>query len=606
MKKILPLLLLVFFIFTPYAQAKDKEFDITTDSSYVINDTGETLVTQKIQIKNKTEFTYTPSYTLTIGFDDLKNIRVFDRDGAIPFVIEKVADGTKIEIEFTKRIVGVDKVNAFTVSFDTQKVAQKEGSIWEVNIPGLSNPQEFTSYTVNVSVPQSFGQASIIKPFKQNSYESSLTFSKNEIGQSGVNILYGSEQYYKYNLSYHLQNSNLFPITTEIALPPSTPNQEVLINSLSPKPSYVYTDIDGNWLAVYSLSSHQKIQVQAQGYVKIMKTSRNTLLSDSDKYTYIKQASYWEVNDPKIKNIASTLGTPSQIYNYVVKSLTYDYSKIANDTKRLGAAAALTNPTNAVCLEFTDLFVTLARASSIPARSVEGYAYTRDTKLHPRSLVKDILHAWAEYYDDAQKKWVMVDPTWGNTTKGNDYFNTLDFNHITFVMKGKESTYPIPAGGYKNDPNTQDVSISFSDKGHFITREQFILEPRFPTFSISGFPIVGSVKVINTGNSEIRNKKLFVDSTINNQRFEFYIEKLPPFSSKSFSLTFAKTPLLTNKEFNIRMLFGGTIYQKNIKISILPERIFFIVLGGIICAITISISLIAIKIRGIFISRQKG
>ncbi len=62
------------------------------------------------------------------------------------------------------------------------------------------------------------------------------------------------------------------------------------------------------------------------------------------------------------------------------------------------------------------------------------------------SLVKDVLHAWPEYYDESKKTWIMIDPTWGNTTHGMDYFSSLDFEHITFVIKGLSSTYPVPAG----------------------------------------------------------------------------------------------------------------------------------------------------------------
>ncbi len=31
----------------------------------------------------------------------------------------------------------------------------------------------------------------------------------------------------------------------------------------------------------------------------------------------------------------------------------------------------------------------------------------------------------------------MIDPTWGATTGGVDYFETLDFDHFAFVVKGK-------------------------------------------------------------------------------------------------------------------------------------------------------------------------
>jgi len=59
----------------------------------------------------------------------------------------------------------------------------------------------------------------------------------------------------------------------------------------------------------------------------------------------------------------------------------------------------LDNTTNAVCLEYTDLFVTLARAAGIPSRSIEGFAYTKNSRLRPLSLVDDVLHAWVQYYD---------------------------------------------------------------------------------------------------------------------------------------------------------------------------------------------------------------
>jgi len=58
----------------------------------------------------------------------------------------------------------------------------------------------------------------------------------------------------------------------------------------------------------------------------------------------------------------------------------------------------------------------------------------------------------------------MVDPTWSNTTGGVDYFYTLDFDHFAFVIKGADSTYPVPAGGYKiSDNGSKDVNVELSD-----------------------------------------------------------------------------------------------------------------------------------------------
>ena len=38
-----------------------------------------------------------------------------------------------------------------------------------------------------------------------------------------------------------------------------------------------------------------------------------------------------------------------------------------------------------------------------------------------------------------------VDPTWGDTTGGVDYYNFFDLNHIVFAYNGKSSEQPPPA-----------------------------------------------------------------------------------------------------------------------------------------------------------------
>ena len=93
-------------------------------------------------------------------------------------------------------------------------------------------------------------------------------------------------------------------------------------------------------------------------------------------------------------------------------------------------------------MEFTDLFITIARSAGIPAREVNGFAYTENPDIQPLSLVNDVLHAWPEYYDSEKGVWIPVDPTWGSTTGGVDYFSKLDLRHFTFVVHGKDSTKP--------------------------------------------------------------------------------------------------------------------------------------------------------------------
>ncbi|MEK9179083.1 MAG: transglutaminase domain-containing protein, partial [Patescibacteria group bacterium] len=126
--------------------------------------------------------------------------------------------------------------------------------------------------------------------------------------------------------------------------------------------------------------------------------------------------------------------------------------------ERMGAIAVLKDPNNAVCMEYTDMFIALAREHNIASREVVGYAVTNDEELRPISFLGDILHAWPEYYDSAREYWRPIDPTWGDTSVV-DYFSALDLNHISLVYHGKDTTYPLPPGVYKVNKNTKDVRV---------------------------------------------------------------------------------------------------------------------------------------------------
>src|SRR3989338_5486148 len=384
LRKIFLFLVLSFmFLVVPKAHA-DENFDISTNATYKVSENGLAHVTQRVQIRNKTEFIYTPSYAITTGMGDLINLRTYNNLGELPNKVTETKDGGKnIEINFSDKTVGLGRINEFTISFDTNLIARRKGSIWEVNVPGLSDPSSFVQYNITLETPASFGPPTIAKPYRYLSDQGPYSFTKNEI-----------------------------------ALPPETSYQDIRIEKIVPEPEDTYQDEDGNWLAVYSLAPREKKTINAQVFAHVFAMP---IFDLAEPRGSISSAKYWEVNDPEIKKIAQKLETPGKIYDYVVSTLSYNYDKVESKNVRLGASGALKNPDFAVCLEFTDLFVALARAAGIPARSVEGYAYTQDSKLRPLSLVRDVLHSWPEYYDQERKAWIMVDPTWTDTTGGMDY-----------------------------------------------------------------------------------------------------------------------------------------------------------------------------------------
>ena len=239
---ILPLFCLLFFVYPAPTQAAEKNFTTDYNVTYEATEDGMTHALLQVTLTNSSSQFYASSYKVQLGFDDIQNVRAFDPEGPINPEITKTKDGYEIGVIFNKKSVGKDSKMTFTIAFDTPTIAKKYGKIREINIPGISNPDEFASFVVNVKVPPSFGQPTYIKP-KQAS--NSMTFTKEQLGKSGISIAFGDKQYYAFHLTYHLVNSNVLPTTQEIALPPTNNYQDVFLTNIQPKPENVIIDADG-------------------------------------------------------------------------------------------------------------------------------------------------------------------------------------------------------------------------------------------------------------------------------------------------------------------------------------------------------------------------
>lgn len=589
---------LTFFI-APLRVFASEYFDTSYYVTYDVTESGQTNATIDVTLTNKTSDYYASSYKIKVGFQDIETVTAEDPGGELTPKVSKVADGNVIEAAFNEYVVGEGKSLTYSISFSTQSVATKNGSIWEINIPGINDPTAFDTFTVEVNVPESFGQPRYIKP----SHGSPDTiFTKEELQSSGISLAYGSEQVYLFDLTYHLENTNLFPVNTEIALPPTTNYQEVYIDSIEPKPDNVILDKDGNWLAQFSLNPTERQDVRVKGNAVVSLTPKKESLTEDQRRAYLLPDTYWEVNDPTIQELAQELKTPRAIYNYVVSELSYDFSRLEENKPRLGGLGVLNSKDSAVCLEFTDLFITLARAAGIPAREVDGYAHTENERQRPLSLVQDILHAWPEYYDAEKQTWIMVDPTWGNTTGGVDYFDTFDFDHFTLAIKGHDSEYPIPAGGYKykGSETVKDISIDFNP--HFQTQKANVaFQIESEDSYLSGLPMYTNLIVTNVGPvlNPVSDITVTSDSlTPNDQRIT--LTQIPPFGHATYPVRFDKQPLLTNNEFGYTILVAGESISEKLTVKPFFHSWYGYIGGGILFGIlTTVIFIITRKTRRI-------
>lgn len=612
MKKIISFLA-VFFLFILLFTSKThaaSNFSTDYDIKYRVFENENTHVEINITLTNQTSTFYASSYKIQVGFSDIQNVKAFDPDGNILGDVTKDNEEQTIEVNFNRRVTGIGNKLNFNISFDTKEAAQKLGNTWEVNIPGFSPQSNYTSLNTQVTVPSSFGKPAYVKPQIKDLSQKGDTyfFTKDQLEKSGISMAFGKNQIYKFNLAYHLLNKNLFPIRTEIALPPNTNYQDVQIESMSERPTNVRVDNDGNWLAEYSLSPGKKVDVNVNGKIKITLSPKKELKTDQELSKYLKSKNYWQVDNDKIKKLAQSLRTPKAIYDYVASYLKYDYSRVSSNKPRIGALGLMDDPSSSVCLEFTDLFIALSRAAGIPAREIDGYAYTQNSKERPLSLVKDVLHAWPQYYDKDLKTWVMVDPTWANTTGGIDYFNVLDFDHITFVIKGEESDYPVPAGGYKipGSEALRDVNINFANVFEEETPILKIIQ-NLPNNLISGFPSTGSLLIKNVSRSLSPPQEILVYSYVLKPSYQrLNLNEIPPYGSVIVPVSFLRTPILTNKEDVVRITLGGNTLFHKVEITPIFLSKWTLIGGAVIAAGILIIFIIAFKPWNLSIFRQKG
>lgn len=609
MKKILPFFLLALLAIAVGKANAQEKFSTFYNVTYQVNQNQTTRVIMDIDLKNNTTGFYAGSYKIQTGYENISNIKATDLGGELNVKSAKNDKGTELSFDFIQKVVGINETQKFTVSFDSLEIAKNYGNIWEVNIPGISNQEDYASFNTSVVVPSLFGKPSIIKPTIPNATASGNTikFTKKDLGKSGISIAYGESQIYSFDLTYHLRNRNLYPVVTEIAIPSNNNYQEVNISEINPKPIDVVIDPDGNWLAKYRLLPSEDFDVRVLGKALVSYKPRKVILSDEERRTYLKPQEYWEVNDSEIRKLAKQLKTPEAIYKYVVDNLKYDTERVKEVQVRAGAKGVLSNKNSAVCLEFTDLFVTLARAAGIPARAVEGYANTSNSAKRPLSLLKDVLHSWPEYYDAEKKAWIMVDPTWENTTEGIDYFNVFDFDHFAFAIKGVDSEYPVPAGGYKipGQISTQDVKVttsnSYSDESPTL-----IASTNFSEKYLGGFGINGEIIVTNNSGVIAPNQTVKVESenlTPNVQNLSF--DKIPPYGKRVIPVKFDGKHFLTKETDTIKISIGKEVIEKNIVISPFYQHIYFIigVLGVILIGLfTFILSIIIHRRRRLSLS----
>jgi hypothetical protein len=582
-------LLIIFSVF-PQDIAAQSEFSTKYDISYTVNTSGITTTRQVITLTNKLENLYATEYLIVIGSTKLSEITASDESGSLEPEVKVQDNTTNINLRFDTKVVGKDRSRTIVVTYKTPDFATVKGKVLEVGFPVLANSQQLDSYNVTIAIPSQFGEPTQIVPppktqFQSNNYLNYAFSQETLANKKGITATFGTEQILNFSLRYNLENKQPIKGRAHIALPPDTTHQHILYNSLEPKPENVTVDFDGNWLAEYIVLPQSSMTILAKGTVKITVFPQEQFIKELTELEFVnftKPDKYWEVNLPKVKNLAQQLGSAEEIYSYLVDNFIYDYGRLENNTERLGAVRALDNPDNAICMEFTDAFISLSRAIGIPAREHNGYAHTENSRLRPLSLEQDILHSWPEYYDANMKRWVQIDPTWGNTTGGLDFFHKFDLDHFTFVIHGLESTYPPAAASYKTEEASgKDIEVTFGDT--FNPEENLEIKVDLLPVKYLGLPIIGKLIINNTGNSAIYNTPVLITAHVDDDEIwsgEYDLSVLPPYGKSEYPIKLLTSWQDKEGVYEVSVRVQNKEYISEIPLTALVKPLTLIILGG--------------------------
>jgi hypothetical protein len=397
---------------------------------------------------------------------------------SLPFTTS-ISDGAlQVKIPYYENLSD-DNELVFTVSYKTDLYVLSEGGILEVAYPGLSKDfktktphekegyDEVTSYGVTFLVPASVGEIASVYPVptsqKNVNKRTTITYGASALVGKSVKIITGKERRVKFVLSGNTYATNLntpdfvkdmLVNFVDVALPTQQvgtefSNQTILYSKIEPFPTKLWVDADGNLIARFPVSAAQEGKITIEGYAIIRKgevvaTLPNELISSipASFEQYLKpEPLYWQSDNPVIQEAAKgitdvgnrELSTLKQALAFVSNKLSYPGEIASYDLQRLGAVKALEKKVG-VCMEYSDLLLSLLRAKKIPARAVYGDGLGSRVD---RTL-EGIGHQWVGVWFPGHG-WVPVDPTWSD--EGPELIGH-DFDHLVWYVASTSANEP--------------------------------------------------------------------------------------------------------------------------------------------------------------------
>lgn len=449
--------------------------------------------------------------------ESLNTVAIYANGNRLSYETDNQIDYAVLSV----KLPGAIKPNGsmtLTITYDNFGLIEKKGALIDFYAPGFqrnestSTAERATSYSYDtyVNVVKSLPEVNFITP---EPTESGITdvynryyFDYEILLNRYIWIQIGRIQYYKFGITETIVATeqadtgytNEYRLIVPRVIDEPQIYQNVMFTTIDPVPSYVETDPDGNLIFIFKVPTNFSGVISINGFAEVGRNdtpvsaeTAGTIYDPSiaGMASYVNAAPYWEVSSGQIQSkVRELVGTQKNVYiisndlyDFVISSIDYSKVKRFGLNERQGALATL-NGGAAVCMEYSDLFLTLARAAGVPARAVFGYGY--DSKIQND---QQEAHQWVEVYMPGLKKWVSIDVTWGESgmkmAEGNlNHF----FTHVASIDPNTPSLVERKSYGDEVTLETPTYKIeaveSITDVGGLKTQADLLAQyPKPPT-----------------------------------------------------------------------------------------------------------------------------
>jgi len=457
------------------AKSSDFIIDSNTNITYTTGDTFVSVVTQYIRTVANNDYFYDAKGEKVFNIPDLPSstkekitaerkykldsLRVTNSlGGTVKYTVEEQEQGSGMYIKVPNyKQTTSSSPYSIQIAYNTHDFVVKVVNYTTLQAPALpkdvifeqtdtaTNTQTSFNYGLNIIVDDKIATLAKVYPsqFTQATKNGKTTYSfaqENRVGNSPY-MEFGTSVTYKFALTYTTPKTdtlvpesltNVFKSLStnifEISLPREfdETDQKVYFTNVSPTPSNIYKDDEGNIIASFEVPANTIGTITLEGYIVANQDAyqagstpvnmgwtayKEAITKASYLKSYLTATRYWQSNDTNIKSEAEKLMADKTTvmdiikadYAYIGEKLSYDDNKANSENERIGAKAALEGGAS-VCMEYADSMIALLRAQGIPARAALGYANITETQ------EAQVRHQWVQVWIP-DYGWYSVDPT---------------------------------------------------------------------------------------------------------------------------------------------------------------------------------------------------